>query len=129
MSHRNRIVAIALVATVFVVGVLAGVVGTHVYYAKRFTNAGSIADAALEISARRMTRQLDLREDQQQIFEEILGDTRLEIDALRREATSRLRDIRDDSAERLIEVLDEEQLKKLEEMRAEQGRLFDEYLK
>ena len=127
-SDRKKMLALVLMCVVFASGVVVGIVGTQIYFAKRFSQPGSLAEAAIDISKRRLTRALDLRQDQQQSLDAILEGTRRELDTLRRDTAHRLRDIRDRSAAEFIEVLDEEQRQELEKIQAEQGRVFDEYL-
>lgn len=88
-----------------------------------------MADLALEVGARKLTRRLDLRPDQRQELDRILADTRGDVAVLRRDAVGRLRDIRDAAARRLDAVLDEEQREELRRLCEEQGQLFDRYLR
>lgn len=121
-------VALALVVALFLVGVTVGILGTHVFYAKRMEKPGGVAELALEIISGRLKKELNLRPDQKKELDLIFDDLREEIKGMRREIVDRLRVLREESAERLERVLDEDQLEKLEKFRSENGTMVDRYL-
>lgn len=124
----KRSTALLLVAAIFVAGIGVGVVATHLYYLERFSRPGSIADAAVAVAGRRITRQLALRPDQERELERILVDTRSELEDVRRDTARDVREVRDRAAGRLRAVLDDAQRAELERLRREEGKIFDAYL-
>lgn len=125
---RGKTGAVLWVVAIFVAGIVAGVAGTHVYYLERFTEAGSIADMMVDIGGRQVSKELELSREQQEQFDRILEDTRTELIDVRRGTARQVIAVRDRAAQRLEVLLDEEQIERLEAMRAAQGRVFDDYL-
>lgn len=124
----NRPKALLAIAVLFLVGVVVGVAATHLYYIHRFSQPGSIAEAAVDFGAHHLAETLDLRPDQRRELDHILAEATVEVEGVRKDAVLELRDLRDRSALRLEALLDEEQKQKLKALHAEQGRLFDKYL-
>lgn len=124
----SRTKALLGIAVLFLVGVVVGVAATHLYYMHRFSQPGSIAEAAVDFGAQHLAEALDLRPDQQAELDQILAEATVEVEGIRKDAVLELRDLRDRSALRLEGLLDEEQKQKLKALHAEQGRLFDKYL-
>lgn len=124
----KRPTALALVALLFLLGIVVGVLGTHVYYARQLRQPGGLANFALNIESRRLTRALDLRPDQKEELDRILADVRVEIADTRRQMVRDLVTIRNRSAQRLETVLDDDQRQALEKLRERQGKAFERYL-
>ena len=124
----KRPVALALVALVFILGILVGVLGTHVFYLKRVAEPGGLADLVLDVTGHRMAQRLDLRPEQREAFDAILLSTRDQIAAAREDFVGDLRDIRARSAQRLVAILDEDQLDELRKIQADEGQVFDRFL-
>ena len=124
----RKSVALVLVVALFLVGITVGILGTHVFYAKRMEKPGGIAELALEVIAGRLERELRLRPDQRRELDLIVEDLRVEIKGMRHEIVDRLIILREQSAERLERVLDEDQKDKLEKFRSEKGTMVDRYL-
>ncbi len=104
-------------------------IATHVYYAHRLSRPGALADTAIALAARQITRQLDLRPDQRQELELILDDVREEVRVVRGDVVIRLRELRERAARRFESKLDDEQRQELRRLRAEHGLLLDDYLR
>lgn len=124
----KRPVALALVALVFVLGVLVGVLGTHVFYLKRVAEPGGLADLVLDVTGSRIASRLDLRPEQREAFDAILWSTRDQIATAREGFVGDLREIRARSAQRLVSILDEDQLEELRQIQADEGQVFDRFL-
>ena len=124
----KRPVALALVAVIFLLGAVVGVLGTHYFYLRQVSEPGGLADLVLGVAGDRMARRLDLRPEQRQQLDAILDHTRDEIAVAREDFVGDLRIIRSHSAERLEAILDEEQLEILRRYRREEGDLFDRFL-
>ena len=124
----KRPTALVLVTLLFFAGIVVGVLGTHLYYARQFARPGGIASFALEIESRRLTRVLDLRPEQKDELDRILADVGVDIADVRRQMVLQLIEIRDHAATRFETVLDDDQRNTLEKLRQRQGRAFERYL-
>lgn len=125
---RHRILALVLVASIFVLGIVVGVVGTHVAYARRIERPGALADLALDLGAHRLERQLDLDTEQRLALDRILAEARREIALLRGDVVVRMRAMRQKAFDELAPVLDDDQRAELERLQAQRERFFDRYL-
>ncbi len=117
----NRVAAFASVAALFLVGVLVGGLGTHLFFAnqpQRPGPGGLRGDHFLEL----LERELVLTTDQMRRIEEILEQSHAEGDALRREMLPRLRTTMAETRDRIREVLTPEQQAKFEELRQQHRR-------
>ena len=110
----NRVAAFASVAALFLVGVLVGGLGTHLFLnqSQRPGPVGFRGDHFLEL----LERELVLTTEQMRRIEEILEQSHAEGDALRREMLPRLRGAMTDTRDRIREVLTAEQQAKFEEL-------------
>lgn len=124
----NRPKALLGVAALFIVGVVVGIAATHLYYLNRFSQPGSIAEAAVDFGAGHLAESLDLRPDQRAELDRILTEVTEEVEGVRKVAVLELRDLRNRSALRLEAILDADQKQKLKKLHDEQGKLFDRYL-
>ncbi len=111
----NRVAALASVAALFLVGVLVGGLGTHLFLKepRRPGPVGFRGDHFLEL----LERELLLTTDQMREIEQILEQSHAEGDALRREMLPRLRSAMAQTRDRIREVLTPEQQAKFEELR------------
>ncbi len=117
----NRVAALASVAALFLVGVLVGGLGTHLFFVNqphRPGPGGFRGDHFLEL----LERELALTTDQMRRIEEILEQSHAEGDALRREMLPRLRTTMAETRDRIREVLTPEQQAKFEELRQQHRR-------
>ncbi len=111
----NRVAAFASVAALFLVGVLVGGLGTHLFFVNqphRPGPGGFRGDHFLEL----LERELVLTTEQMRRIEEILEQSHAEGDALRREMLPRLRGAMTDTRDRIREVLTAEQQARFEEL-------------
>lgn len=124
-----RLKGALLLLLVFVLGTATGALGFGVYQA-RMGWWGSRRDAGRfqQVVLRRLTRELDLRADQQQQVEAILRESGDEFSRLRQEIRPRFQAIRERSRDRIRTLLDPGQQAKFEtlaqewESRAERWR-------
>lgn len=124
----RRWLALVLVAALFLLGAVAGVLGTHAFYVRKISEPGALAELVLDVAGHRMADRLDLREEQVRELDTILADTRDEIARAREDFVADLRGIRVRSAVRLEAILDEEQLEELRRIHREEGQAFDRFL-
>jgi hypothetical protein len=124
----SRPLALLAVAALFLTGILAGVLGTHAFYAWQVHRPGGLAAVGLEILANRLDRQLGLTGDQERAVAAILADTRSELAQVRHETVPRVFAIRDRAFERIHGILTPEQQERLERFRARNRRSLERLL-
>jgi hypothetical protein len=109
---------IAGIALVFVLGLLAGSLGTRFYQRDWSERAVRDPSARKAVILKRLTKDLGLTEAQQKEFKGIIDDTDKKLQALGLERRSAVKAIFDESFFRMKEKLNPEQQKKLEDLRA-----------
>jgi Spy/CpxP family protein refolding chaperone len=97
---------------IFVLGFAAGILALNVY-------RGLARNATPRDRFEQLAERLDLNADQKTKVQQILGDTREQLRALRRESEPRVNEIRSQADARLQEVLTPEQWQKFQTMRHE----------
>jgi Spy/CpxP family protein refolding chaperone len=100
---------------IFVLGFTAGALAFNAY--KRWDRSGSMQSRQERFD--RMLDTLKLSPDQKTQVHQILGDSREQFQALRKEAEPRVETIRQQADERLQKVLTPEQWKQFQQMRNE----------
>lgn len=108
------------ICLVFILGALAGMLGTGVYMKYRFEKfgPGPPPPHARERIMKRLTETLDLTEKQQGEIREIVDLTQSRMDAVRERHLPEIKKITEQSFELMKEKLDPEQIEKLDELRA-----------
>jgi len=109
---------IAGVALVFILGALAGSLGTRFYHrdwSERFFQEPSARRAVI---LKKLTRDLGLTQAQHKEFRSIVEETEKKLEAFGLERRSAVKAIIDETFSSMKEKLDPEQQKKLEELRA-----------
>lgn len=109
---------IAGVALIFILGAAAGSVGTRLYernLADRFWKSPAARKAVI---LKRLTRELGLREKQQQEFKTIIEEVDQKMQGLHRENREAIRRILEEGYTRMMERLDPAQQEKLKEIKA-----------
>ncbi len=109
---------IAGVTLVFILGVMAGSVGTRLYqrnWAERFWKDPA---ARKTLILKRLTRELGLREEQKQEFKTIIEDVDQKMEGRHRENRAAIRSILQEGFSRMMERLDPAQQEKLKELKA-----------
>jgi Spy/CpxP family protein refolding chaperone len=125
MTSRRR--ALFAVTAVFLLGIVVGILATHVFYARRLA-AGGLADLGIGLAQRRIEARLDLTAEQQRRLEEILAADRRELEELRHDVIDRLLAMRDASHQELARELTPEQRQQLDELRREADERLEEWL-
>jgi len=111
---KNRWQVRVAAAIIFVLGFTAGILALNIYR--------GLARADGRDRFEQLSERLKLNADQKTKVQQILGDTRDQLRALRRESEPRVDEIRRQADERLKQVLSEEQWQQFQTMRDERGR-------
>ena len=117
----KRSTAIAAIVALFLVGVLVGVLGTHLFYLRHLREPGWLVKAGTRLAAAELKRNLDLTPQQEQQVGAILADAQRDVISLRREMTPRVLAILDRARVRISAVLSPEQREKFERLRQRRG--------
>ncbi|HBL25348.1 MAG TPA: hypothetical protein DD490_00760 [Acidobacteria bacterium] len=117
----KRSTALAAVAGLFLVGVLVGILGTHLFYLRQLRQPGGMATLGNRFLAAGLDRRLDLTAEQRRQVDAILADAAREAREVRREMMPRVVEILDRSHHRLSAVLTPEQRQELERFRRQRG--------
>lgn len=115
----KRAAAIWAVSGILVLGILLGVLGTHLFYAHKLREPGSFSAVAGRFFAGRLERELALTAEQRDAIYAILEETRHEAGSLREELRPRVAALMEESAERISQVLTPEQRERFAELRRE----------
>jgi Spy/CpxP family protein refolding chaperone len=109
---------IAGVALVFILGAMAGSVGTRLYQGNLAERFWKNPEARKTMILKRLTRELGLREEQQQEFKTIIEEVDQKMEGLHRENRAAIRRILEEGYTRMMERLDPAQQEKLKELKA-----------
>jgi Spy/CpxP family protein refolding chaperone len=115
MNNRNRWQVRAAAALIFVLGFAAGALALNVY---RAWSRGS-AQESRQDRFEQMSERLKLGDAQKSEVQKILGDTREQLQSLRKESEPRVREIRREADEHLQKALTPEQWQQFQAMRNE----------
>lgn len=114
------------VVLVFVLGALAGSLGTHLYQRQWSERFWKDPAARRAVFLQRLMRKLQLTGVQQKEFKAIVEEVDRKLLALRKESRAEIKEIIDESFTRMKEKLDPDQQKKLEEFKTKhEARLKD----
>jgi Spy/CpxP family protein refolding chaperone len=108
---KNRWQVRVAAAIIFVLGFTAGILALNIYR--------GLARAVGRDRFEQLSERLNLTADQKTKVQQIFGDTREQLGALRRESEPRMKEIRQQADERLKQVLTEEQWQQFQTMRDE----------
>ena len=106
---RNRWQVRVAAAIIFVLGFTAGILALNIYRGLARADGRDRFD--------QMSERLNLNADQKTKVQQIFGDTREQLRALRRESEPRVNEIRQQADERLKQVLTEDQWQQFQSMR------------
>ena len=109
---KNRWQVRAIAAVIFALGFITGILALNLY--RSLARNMAPRDRFEQLSER-----LDLNADQKTKVQQIFGDTREQLRALRKESEPKVNDIRRQADERLQQVLNPDQWKKFQTMRDE----------
>jgi len=112
----KRSIAILSVIGLFVIGILIGSLGTHLYYAHRLLQPGGPPGMGGKIFVDRLMARLDLTPGQRREIERILKDSHVRAEAFRASMAPRVRALMEETHERVLAVLTPEQREVFEEM-------------
>ena len=111
---RNRWQVRVAAAIIFVLGFTAGILALNIYRGLARPDGRDRFD--------QLSERLNLNADQKTKVQQILGDTRDQLRALRRESEPRVDEIRRQADERLKQVLSDEQWQQFQTLRNERRR-------
>jgi hypothetical protein len=113
----KRWIAVLSVIGLFVIGILIGSLGTHLFYAHRLLQPGGPPGAGGKIFMERLLTRLDLTPQQRREIESILDESHARAEEFRDEMAPQVRALMEKTHERLVAVLTPEQREVFEEMR------------
>ena len=99
---------------IFILGFTAGILALNAYHWARGRRPTAPSDRIEQLATR-----LQLNADQKTKVQQIFGDTQQQLQALRTESEPRVNDIRQQTDQRLQQVLTPDQWKKFQQMRDE----------
>lgn len=124
----SRLTALLSVTALFLVGVLVGVLGTHLFYFRALGQPGGLAAVGLKLVAADLDRRLDLTAEQEKQVAAILGDARARFAAIRAEISPEIMAVAKESQARIAEILDARQKAAFERFRAEHTAWLEKQL-
>ena len=119
--------ALLALAGLFVLGVVSGSLGAHLYYARALDRPPGPPPFFGGRMGPRLERHLELTPEQGEQLRAILDETRREAEALRRELGPRMREVMQRSEERIREMLTPEQRQRFEELRRQHRRRSERF--
>jgi Spy/CpxP family protein refolding chaperone len=119
--------ALVALAGLFVLGVVSGGLGAHLYYARALDRPPGPPPFFAGFMGARLERHLDLTPEQGARMRQILDQSRREAEALRRDLAPRMRDVMERSEQRIRELLTAEQRQRFEELRRRHRRRSDRF--
>lgn len=120
--------ALVALAGLFVVGVVAGALGAHLYYARALDRPPAPPPFFAGRIGPRLERHLDLTPEQRVELRQVLEETRREAEAMRREMGPRMREVMEHNEQRIRALLTPEQRDRFDELRRRQRRRSDRFL-
>jgi Spy/CpxP family protein refolding chaperone len=113
---KNRTSALAVITAVLLIGCLLGIAGFHFY--ERSLQKRSVASFTSGVQGHtgRLADRLQLNNAQKAQLDEILENSRIEIDAGRMELESKMQVIRTKANEKIAAILNDEQKKKFQQI-------------
>ena len=116
--NKTKVKIVAGVLVVFLLGVITGVLGTNIYVMhgiRKFTS-GRPPEAHKNLLMRRLSRELDLTEDQKPQVEKILEEANVEIRAFLTKSRAEFEQIMQPRKAQLKEILTPTQQEKLDKI-------------
>ncbi|HEX5707752.1 MAG TPA: hypothetical protein VFX96_10685 [Pyrinomonadaceae bacterium] len=113
---RNKWQVRVAALVIFLLGVAAGALAPRAYFAWA---RGGEQRQSREDRFEQMLDRLQLRDEQETQVRQILGDTRAQLQALRRESEPRVREIQQQADERLQQVMTPEQWQQFQQLKEE----------
>ena len=119
--------ALVALAGLFVLGVAAGGLGAHLYYARALERPPGPPPFFADFMGPHLERRLDLTAEQRQQLRAVLDESRREAEALRHDLAPRMRDVMERSEQRIREILTPEQRQRFAELRRHHRRRSDRF--
>ncbi|MFN2531135.1 MAG: periplasmic heavy metal sensor [Pyrinomonadaceae bacterium] len=113
IKTKNRWQVRIAAAVIFLLGFTAGILALNVY--RGWLRGGGRTEDRFEV----LSSRLQLNAEQKTKVQQIFGDTREQLRALREETSPRMNDIRHQADERLQQVLTPQQWQRFQQMREE----------
>ena len=113
----KRWIAILSVIGLFVIGILIGSLGTHLFYANRLLKPEGPPGMGKRMFTERLEARLNLTPEQRQEIHRILEESHVRAESFRDSMAPQVRALMEETHERITAVLTPEQLEKFEEMR------------
>jgi hypothetical protein len=111
---RNKWQARGFAVVIFILGFTSGILALNAYHWVRARRPPAPSDRIEQLATR-----LQLNADQKTKVQQIFGDTQQQLQALRKESEPRVTDIRQQTDQRLQQVLTPDQWQKFQQMRDE----------
>lgn len=124
----KRSTALLAVTAVFLVGVLVGVLATHLVYFRVLGEPGGIAGLGLRVVAADLDRRLDLSAEQEREVAAVLAGARSRFMAIRAAMAPQILDVVRESQARVGELLDQRQRAEFERFRADHAAWLEKQL-
>ena len=124
----KRWLALLALAGLFALGVVAGGLGAHLYYARALDRPLPGPPPLFgRLMGPRLERHLELTSEQSSELRRILDESRREAEAMRRELAPRMRDVMERAENRIDEILTPEQRQRFAELRRHHRRRADRF--
>ena len=120
--------ALAALAGLFLLGVVSGGLGAHLYYARALARPPGPPPFVDRFMGPHLERRLDLSPEQRRQVREVLDETRRETEALRHDLAPRMREVMERSEQRIRKILTAEQRERFEQLRRSHRRRSDRFL-
>lgn len=124
----RRAAAISAVLAIGILGVLVGILATHLYYAQKLGRPGSFSTMASDFFAERLDRELGLSAEQRAAIAAILEETRIEADSLREEVRPKVGALMEEASDRISEILTADQRRRFTRLREEHRSRAEHFL-
>lgn len=111
---RNKWQARGFAVVIFILGFTSGILALNAYHWVRARRPAAPPDRIEQLATR-----LQLNADQKTKVQQIFGDTRQQLQALRKESEPRVNDIRQQTDQRMQQVLTPDQWQKFQQLRDE----------
>ena len=120
--------ALAAVLALFLLGIAAGVLATHLFYARQLRHAGGPPFLGSRFFGEFVVRRLDLTPEQEREIQGILGRTRRQAAEMRRDLRPKVRRLMEGATREIEGVLTPEQREAFAFMRERQRRRTEQFL-
>ena len=124
----KRTAALISVAGLFLVGVLVGILGTHLHYAKQLEGPRRPGGRSAQHFINRLERELDLTAEQRRRIDEIIQDSRAEGESIHHEMLPRVRAHMDQTRRHIRDVLTPEQQVRFDELHRHHRRHWEHFV-